>query len=80
MTDRVFVLLVRLQVLALASVRAVHRYLEDTRAVSTVEYALIVVAIIAAMAGIGAVLTNTFNDMFTELGTRMTGAMKNNGS
>ena len=51
-------------------------FLIDPRAVSTVEYALIVVAVVGIV-GVGAViLGGTFNDMFNTLGSRIQSAMK----
>ena len=51
----------------------VTRYVADLRGVSTVEYALIVVAIIGIV-GVGAgILGGAFDSLFTDLSTRMTG-------
>ncbi len=53
---------------------AVARFLADLRGVSSVEYALIVVAIIAIV-GIGAAtLGDAFEGMFDDLSDRMTAA------
>lgn len=50
----------------------VTRYVADLRGVSTVEYALIVVAIIGIV-GVGAgILGGAFDNLFTDLSTRMT--------
>lgn len=40
----------------------------DRRGVSTVEYALIVVAIIALVGGVAAAMSNSYNNLFTNLG------------
>ena len=40
----------------------------DRRGVSTVEYALIVVAIIAIVGGVAAAMSNSYNNLFTNLG------------
>ena len=51
------------------------RFVEDRSGVSTVEYALIVVAVIGIV-GIGAgLLTNAFEDLFGDLATEMGGAV-----
>ena len=47
----------------------------DRRAVSTVEYALIVVAIVGIVAVGAATLGGTFNAMFSTLGTRIQSGM-----
>ena len=41
--------------------------LTDIRGVSTVEYALMVVAVIAAVGGVAALLGGAFDDMFEDL-------------
>ena len=51
--------------------RKFREYLVETSGVSTVEYALIVVAVIAIV-GVGvATLGNAFDDLFTELSDEM---------
>ena len=47
--------------------KAWKAFLADTRGVSTVEYALIVVAVVAIVGGGAAVLSGTFTDLFDEL-------------
>ncbi len=50
------------------------RFLQDKAGVSAVEYALIIVAVIAVM-GVGATaLTDGFTDLFTDLENELTGA------
>ena len=51
------------------------RFLADLRGVSTVEYALIVVAIIGIVGAAAALLGGAFTAMFEELSGRMTGAV-----
>lgn len=51
------------------------RFLADLRGVSTVEYALIVVAIIGIVGAAAALLGGAFTTMFEELSGRMTGAV-----
>ena len=46
----------------------VRGFLKDNRAVSTVEYALIVVAIVAIVGAAGATLSGAFGDLFKDLG------------
>ena len=41
------------------------------RGVSTVEYALILVAVVAAVAAAGVAMQGSFRDLFTSLGTQM---------
>ena len=50
-------------------------FVADLRAVSTVEYALMVVAVIAAVGGVAALLAGAFNDMFTDLSTELGSAV-----
>ena len=51
------------------------RFLQDKAGVSAVEYALIIVAVIAVM-GFGATaLTGGFQDLFTDLQTELTDAI-----
>ena len=51
--------------------RKFREYLMETSGVSTVEYALIVVAVIAIV-GVGvATLGDAFNDLFTDLSSEM---------
>ena len=51
--------------------RRVLEYIEDRTGVSTVEYALIVVAVIAIVGAGAGVLSGAFTDMFTELKTQI---------
>lgn len=60
----------RLQVRAL-------RFLLDVRGVSTVEYALIVVAIIAIVSAAAVMLSGAFESTFEDLSDRMTAAGAN---
>lgn len=53
---------------------AVARFRDDIRGVSTVEYALIVVAVIAIVGVAAGLLGNAFTDTFADLSDRMTGA------
>ena len=50
------------------------RFRDDIRGVSTVEYALIVVAVIAIVGVAAAILGNAFESTFKDLSDRMTGA------
>ena len=54
---------------------SVKRFFKESRAVSTVEYALIVVAVIAIVGGAAAILGGAFKGLFTELKTEMGGAV-----
>ena len=50
----------------------VTAFVADLRGVSTVEYALMVVAIIAAVALAAGLLGDAFEELFTDLSTEMT--------
>lgn len=50
----------------------IRSFVVDRAAVSTVEYALIVVAVIAIVGGAGVMLSGSFETLFTELGTDLT--------
>ena len=52
----------------------VMRFRDDIRGVSTVEYALIVVAVIAIVGVAAGLLGDAFTDTFADLSDRMTGA------
>ena len=54
---------------------SVKRFFKESRAVSTVEYALIVVAVIAIVGGAAALLGGAFKDLFTNLETEMDGSV-----
>ena len=58
----------------------VVRFVKDPRAVSTVEYALIVIAIIAIVGAAAAVLGGAFEDLFDELGNEMTNGINEAGN
>ena len=49
--------------------------LRETRAVSTVEYALIVVAVIAIIGVAAGVMNEAFDDLFKDLKTEMSNAV-----
>ena len=51
--------------------RRILAYIEDKTGVSTVEYALIVVAVIAIVAAGAGVLGGAFKDMFKDLKTQI---------
>ena len=51
------------------------RFAVDLRGVSTVEYALIVVAIIGIVTAAAGVLSGAFTSMFEDLSARMTAAV-----
>ena len=55
--------------------RLAVRFLMDLRGVSTVEYALIVVGIIGIVTAAAALLGGAFDEMFTQLSSRMTAAV-----
>ena len=50
----------------------VRRFLGERRGVSTVEYALIVVAVIAIIGVVAAQMSEAFQDLFTNLAAEMT--------
>ena len=52
-------------------------FLNDVRGVSTVEYALMVVAVIAAVGGVAALLGGAFEDMFDDLSKEIGTAVDN---
>ena len=54
---------------------SVKRFFKESRAVSTVEYALIVVAVIAIVGGAAALLGGAFKDLFGDLTTEMGGSV-----
>ena len=56
--------------------RRILAYIEDKTGVSTVEYALIVVAVIAIVAAGAGVLGGAFTDMFDDLKTQIETAQK----
>ena len=49
----------------------VSRFTKDQRAVSTVEYALIIVAVIAIVGGAAAILGDQFQNLFEGLGNEI---------
>ena len=51
---------------------SVKRFVKESRAVSTVEYALIVVAVIAIVGGAALILGGAFKELFDDLGDEMT--------
>lgn len=53
----------------------VARFVKDTRAVSTVEYALIVVAVVAIVGAAAAVLGGAFDTLFDDLGAELTNGL-----
>ena len=65
-----------LQRLADVAHRRMVAFLIDPRAVSTVEYALIVVAVVGIVGVGAATLGGTFNNMFETLGSRIQNGMK----
>ena len=54
---------------------SVKRFFKESRAVSTVEYALIVVAVIAIVGGAAALLGGAFKDLFEDLEDKMEGSV-----
>ena len=54
---------------------SVKRFFKESRAVSTVEYALIVVAVIAIVGAAAALLGGAFKDLFGDLTNEMAGAV-----
>lgn len=54
---------------------SVKRFFKESRAVSTVEYALIVVAVIAIVGGAAALLGGAFKELFGDLKTEMDGSV-----
>ena len=54
------------------SVGCVKGFFADNRGVSTVEYALIVVAVVAIVGGAGVVLSDAFDDLFVTLEENLT--------
>ena len=50
---------------------AVRAFAADTRGVSTVEYALIIVAVVAIIGVAAASLNDTFTDLFNDLGNQL---------
>ncbi|MYE81109.1 MAG: Flp family type IVb pilin [Gammaproteobacteria bacterium] len=49
----------------------IRRFAADRRGVSTVEYALIVVAVIAIVGAVAATMGDAFDQLFTDLSTEM---------
>ena len=49
----------------------IKSFVADSRAVSTVEYALIVVAVVAIVGGAGVMLSGTMDELFTNLGANI---------
>ena len=54
---------------------SIRAFLGDTRGVSTVEYALIVVAVVAIIGVAAAVLNTAFDNLFGDLSTLLNGAV-----
>lgn len=55
----------------------IRRFAADRRGVSTVEYALIVVAVIAIVGAVAATMSDAFNQLFSDLGTEMQDGLTN---
>lgn len=53
-------------------VRRIHAYIRDQSGVSTAEYALILVAVVAIVGAAAALLDTSFTKLFTDLGTQIT--------
>ncbi|MCY4012155.1 MAG: hypothetical protein OXG82_05500 [Gammaproteobacteria bacterium] len=56
---------------------AVLRYLRETKAVSTVEYALIVVAVVAIIGAAAATLSGAFEELFNDFGNEIENTLTN---
>lgn len=56
---------------------AIQRFLFDTKAVSTVEYALIVVAVVAIIGVAAGTLTDAFDGLFNDFQNEIQGTLNN---
>ena len=57
--------------------QAAAGFAKDSRAVSTVEYALIVIAVIAIVGAAAATLSGAFGGLFNDLGNTLTNTVAN---
>lgn len=61
--------------LYLARIRLFERFVKDRRGVSTVEYALIIVAVIGIIGAVAITLRGAFNELFNELAAELNTAV-----